>query len=1088
MSTNNRISNLVSSQVPFFVRNDHQTFVRFLESYYEYLEQTGKSVEVSKNIRSYQDIDRTLDQYADKLYAEYMKLVPTNMLADKSIVMKHIKDFYLSRGTEKSIEFLLRILFGLEDVEFYYPKKDILRASDGKWYIQRTLRVSDVVAANVANISLYALEKFVNKAIYGANSGATAIGERVDQFYDAGTLISEISVSGIVGTFENGEQIYAYYDGIPFANGSTTVVPTYTITANVFGGILNTITISNPGTGYDVGDPVVIESNTGTGATAIVSKVSTGNVSSIVITEGGAGYQANDYLLITGGGGSGANGEVTIVLKDGSVHPNSYNIYFETISLEANTPIANATSNGIYESFAYQNLRVQYTITSNLFANTFTSLSAINLTQWLANSNTYFETFDSLNLTNQISGVSNTVLITSSNIISNVVFISPAYSSPQNDLTIQVIKRANANTTIANSLNSYSFSNVGPASVVRINNPGAGYTSTPTVAIQGNTSIVSLGILGRMRINNGGAGYVAGDKIEFINIIGGYGVGALGNVRTVNVTGSITNVEFIAITGHPVGGTGYDQNYLPVANVVSGTGTGANISVTNILGTGGSFLVANSVIGAIETISITNRGSGYTFIPTINLTQSGDGTAIANATIIEGVFEYSGRWLNDDGHLSSYNFLEDRDYYQPYSYVIRVGKSIADYRKALKDLVHPAGMKLFGEHTSVDNQETYVYKTEATTDEIITTSTRTYFSNVNTLINFASHGLSIGNTVYLKFTSGNVINSAISYGSEYQPNGIYTVSAIKNNDAFYINSGINRLPATMNVYITGLGVLESSYQEVYVRKDPEFDGKILYLYGTSRDVIYEYRMSKAGDITSFAGFSNISPQNLVENREQTARGFDISRDGKYVYFVGGTSGNTRRGIYQFAMTKNWDITTLTDTANSYNLVPQLTAVPNQVAVKVSPTGNSVYIADTTNDTIYQYALNENWNIATATLQTQKYIGNIEGAISGFDFNYGGNTVYLSGLTNDKITTFKLDVAWNVNTANFSTLSNSASFVYRETGITGMGVSADETMIYITAAGTGSNSLHQFPMGKKANVNTLIILAQSSGNVRVSKLV
>jgi hypothetical protein len=779
------------------------------------MEQSGKAVSVQKNIRSFQDIDRTEQQFADKLYQEYMKLMPAQMQADKALVMKYVRDFYVSRGSEKSIKFLLNILFNRSDVEFYYPKKDILRASDGKWFIQRTLRVTDVVAANVSNSSLYALEKFVNKSIYGANSGATAIGERVDQFYDNGTLISEISISGITGTFENGEQIYAYYEGAPFANGSSVVIPTYLITGNVFGGILNTITVTNPGTGYSIGDPVVIESNTGTGAVAVVSKVSTGNVTSITVSEGGAGYRANDYLIITGGGGTGANGEVSIVLKDGSVHPNSYNIYFDRINLEANTSFANATSNGIYESFAYQNLRVQYTRTSNLFANTFSTLSAINLTHWLANSNTYFETFDSLNLTNQISGVSNTVLITSSNIRSNVVFISPAFSTPQNNLRIQVIKKANANTTFANGINSYSFSNVGPATVIRINSPGTGYTSVPTIAIQGNTSISELGILGRMKINNGGSGYVAGDKIEFINVVGGYGSGALGNVRTVNATGSISNVEFIAVTGHPVGGTGYDQNHLPTANVISGTGTGANVTVTNILGTGGSFIVANSVLGAIEDISIVNRGTGYTRVPTINLSQSGDGTATANATIIEGVFEYPGRWLNDDGHLSSYNFLEDRDYYQPYSYVIRVGESVAKYRKALKELIHPAGMKLFGEYVTIDDLS--AYSNVITVDDSINgTRISKTFGKIGNTINvfYSSHGLIVGNTVSLEFLSGNYKNVK---------NGLYSVTAA-NTDYFsvrqssgavesivIVNGGLNYNSNSFIVFTTDAGQSNGTY-------------------------------------------------------------------------------------------------------------------------------------------------------------------------------------------------------------------------------------------------------------------------------------
>ena len=95
------------------------------------------------------------------------------------------------------------------------------------------------------------------------------------------------------------------------------------------------------------------------------------------------------------------------------------------------------------------------------------------------------------------------------------------------------------------------------------------------------------------------------------------------------------------------------------------------------------------------------RSSGYITAPDVDLTGSGDGTANANAVIVEGVFTYPGRYLTDDGFISSYKFLEDRDYYQPFSYVIKSTQSLSKYKQPLKDLVHPSGMKLFGQYSYV---------------------------------------------------------------------------------------------------------------------------------------------------------------------------------------------------------------------------------------------------------------------------------------------------------------------------------------------------------------------------------------------------
>jgi hypothetical protein len=253
-----------------------------------------------------------------------------------------------------------------------------------------------------------------------------------------------------------------------------------------------------------------------------------------------------------------------------------------------------------------------------------------------------------------------------------------------------------------------------------------------------------------MKIVNGGLGYAIGDRIEFINPTGGYGTGAAANVSNVAANGRITGVRFISVPGHIVGGSGY--NVLPSANVITSTGNGAVITVTARLGEGGEFVVANTTLGAIQQISILERGSGYTSPPTINLQSLGDGTATANASIIEGVFTYPGRYLNDDGFLSSYNFLQDRDYYQNFSYVLRLRQSIANYRKAIKDLVHPSGTKLFGAYLVEDEAEDVSYSAGG---EIAVSSS---VPIPRLALDFSTGNLD-SNVTFTRATSGSYVNS-----------------------------------------------------------------------------------------------------------------------------------------------------------------------------------------------------------------------------------------------------------------------------------------------------------------------------------------
>ena len=783
MSTNNKISNLINSQVPFFVRNDHQNFVRFIEAYYEFLEQDGGLVDRANNIRSYQDIDRSLGDFEEKLYDTYLKLIPQNVLVDKRMLLKNVKDFYQSRGSEKSIRFLLTILFGEQDVEIYYPKKDVLRASDGKWYIQKSLRVNDLFVNGTSNNSFAGLNKFVNRIVTGNTSNASATVERVDRFFERGTRVDELTLTNIKGSFVNGEQVFSLFDD---ENGIKAV------TANVFGGVLNSITITNSGTNYNVGDHPIVESAFGTGGNVRIDKVSTGNISSIAVIDGGAGFQNSNFLLFSGGGGTGANAQVTLILDDNSVHPNSYNLVSSTISLETNTPINN-------------------TIYSNLNSS--------------------------------------------------------------------IVATPNANTILSQAFNFIVYGNVGPVKVISVRNAGNNYTSQPTISIidggkitaLSNTNIFDYKILGKMSIAAGGSGYAIGNKIEFINRPGSFGFGASGNVSNVDGTGKITQVKFEEVTGQIVGGSGYDL--LPYANVISGTGTGANIIVTHRLGEGGDYAIANSTLGSIEKISILNRGSGYTTPPTINLKSLGDGTATANATIIEGVFTYPGRYLNDDGFLSSYNFIQDRDYYQNFSYVLRLKQSIANYRKAIKDLVHPAGMKLFGQYLTVDEQENVPYSTGGENSVLHKSLIKTYGKIGNTInVLYSSHGLAVNTKVYLEFTSGGTTNNK---------NGIYSVT-FANTDYFSVvqpKSGVK----TISIVTGGANYNANSY--LIFSSDSGKASNGTFTINSTGSVV-------TANISDFGKYYNSIPSVIANGSNSSAATFTVTLE----HYANTTSGNVNVSV------------------------------------------------------------------------------------------------------------------------------------------------------------------------------------------------
>ena len=122
--------------------------------------------------------------------------------------------------------------------------------------------------------------------------------------------------------------------------------------------------------------------------------------------------------------------------------------------------------------------------------------------------------------------------------------------------------------------------------------------------------------------------------------------------------------------------------------------------------TNGGFFGKNAVFtigtlgGTINEVTITEGGFGYITVPTITCATntSSTGSSSASLTLVmtdsrtkDGVF------LDDSGKPSSIKKIQDSDYYQDYSYVIKTSDSIDVWKQDILKLIHQDGYKLFGE-------------------------------------------------------------------------------------------------------------------------------------------------------------------------------------------------------------------------------------------------------------------------------------------------------------------------------------------------------------------------------------------------------
>ncbi len=141
-------------------------------------------------------------------------------------------------------------------------------------------------------------------------------------------------------------------------------------------------------------------------------------------------------------------------------------------------------------------------------------------------------------------------------------------------------------------------------------------------------------------VTNGGTGYVEGEVVRMINASGDVGIGALGVIDRVD------------------GNT-----------------------------------------GAVLRVAIRDPGTNYLIPPFADFTESAAGVGASGDVNLGPIFTADGFFGNNDGKLSTNKVLQDNFFYQDYSYVLKTEVTIDKWIDTVKRVIHPAGLKVFGEVT-----------------------------------------------------------------------------------------------------------------------------------------------------------------------------------------------------------------------------------------------------------------------------------------------------------------------------------------------------------------------------------------------------
>ena len=246
---------------------------------------------------NFRDPDKVVSYFLTQMRDEFLTTLPESLNGevDKRQLIKNIKSFYRSKGTQRGHELFFRLLFN-ETSETFYPREQILKASDGQFDSQKILRV-------IAKVGDPAT--LIGRTITGKNSNATAVIENLQKFQIGTDEVTELVLGGlsIQGTFLVGEEI----------QGTASDTDDYFVKADI-SGIPGDKTITNDGALFSTTDTIRVVGG-GEGALFQISEIGSGPITELVVDNVGSGYAIGDTINFdnTGTLGQGADAFIKIV-------------------------------------------------------------------------------------------------------------------------------------------------------------------------------------------------------------------------------------------------------------------------------------------------------------------------------------------------------------------------------------------------------------------------------------------------------------------------------------------------------------------------------------------------------------------------------------------------------------------------------------------------------------------------------------------------------------------------------------------------------------------------------------------------------
>lgn len=736
-SLENKTSLKVPYQLPEFIRSDsqYQTFVSFIQAYYEWMEQNniGNSklgaLYGTQNLLNFNDIDYSesadsFNRFIDYYTNDFLPNFPKDSFADKTKLIKIARELYSTKGTPASYKFLFRALYN-SDTEVFPTRDVVLRASDGKWYVSKSLKLDSIDETFLA---------VRNYRIFGTTSKSIATVER--GVFNGDKI--ELFISNIERLFQSGEEIQVVdnQNRLLYFKDGAVVEPTTIGAAPLKASILGSISsveintkkrgqLYNGRTSTYSGDPVVfyggLNNENGIPAKAFVKETTTGSIRSVNVLSGGYGYRTDPnteirFASTTGGVGAIANVtalqpydiiNVAFVAEDALtpfILPQSlgdrYTFFLANTAADINCSLANAFS---FTSFSTApiadvvvnngggNYKTLPTVTAHSVYDTtdgkkadLESLGMLGPIR-IIDGGTGYSNGDVIVFTGGTGyGANGNVTVNSGGTI-----VSVQYTPTLNENGINLYPVGGLGYRIPNGLPTLSVQGSGSNAVLNVNTilgVGASLQATPDER--------GIGAITSFVVENYGEDYISAPNISLrVKDLVVTNVSASNLVKAGEIVYQGTSRNSAVFSAYvdsisllEQGNTDETSRYLlRTYNYTSNIKPNMMLNVTDRTSAANLYLSVDNTYSTID--------SSGNFIFDAGVRTYGNGAAQATAKFLSGLIIGEGQYINDDGFPSSYQILENGDY-NNFTYQLVVEQSFDAYRDIIFKLLHPSGTGL----------------------------------------------------------------------------------------------------------------------------------------------------------------------------------------------------------------------------------------------------------------------------------------------------------------------------------------------------------------------------------------------------------